>query len=395
MLERCNDRLGAAHTFYRTMSTWTRRIREPVKREGAEQYVFVSLLAFAATVIATRLFLELTGYPQLGNSTLHIAHVLWGGLLLFVAALLPLLFANRWVYSVGGLLSGVGVGLFIDEVGKFITQTNDYFYPPAAPIIYAVFLLTVLLYVQVRRPPSDDARAELYRALEALEEVLDHDLDPGERTKLDQRLQRVAANAQHADLIHLAHALRTLVQSDTLHVAPTVPRRWHHHWRRGGAWAARWIDQRRFKLVLVAGLALAGLPGGMALVVLLLERVVAVSLPNDLRAALLAVGQGARIADQAWTPIRLGLESFTGLPLVFAAFLLMLGQERRGVLVGRAWLVFSLTIVNLLVFYFDQFRAVVDALLQFVLLLGVLHYQRRYLRSAPTGQQPNRSPNVS
>jgi hypothetical protein len=26
-----------------------------------------------------------TGYPQIGNSTLHIAHVLWGGLLLFGA----------------------------------------------------------------------------------------------------------------------------------------------------------------------------------------------------------------------------------------------------------------------------------------------------------------------
>jgi len=366
----------------------TRRIREPVKREGAEQYVFMSLLAFAATVIATRLFLELAGYPQLGSSTLHIAHVLWGGVLLFVAALLPLLFANRWVYSVGGLLSGVGVGLFIDEVGKFITQNNDYFYPPAAPIIYAVFLLTVLLYVQVRRPPSEDARAELYRALESLEEVLDRDLDPAERTKLDRRLQRIAATAQHADLIQLAHALRTFVQADTLHVAPSAPRRWHRHWQRGETWAARWINQRRFKSVLVVGLAAAGLPGGVALV-LLLERVVAVSLPNDLRATLLAVGQSASIADQAWVPVRLGLESLTGLPLVFAASLLMLGQDRRGVLLGRAWLVFSLTIVNLLVVYFDQFWAVVDALLQFVLLLGVVQYQRRYLRDVPPGQHAN------
>jgi len=75
--------------------------------------------------------------------------VLWGGLILFIAALLPLLFTNQWIYTTSAVLSGLGVGLFMDEVGKFITQTNDYFYPPAAPIIYAFFLLVVLIYVDI------------------------------------------------------------------------------------------------------------------------------------------------------------------------------------------------------------------------------------------------------
>jgi len=123
------------------MESAFRSIRKPVKREDAEQYLVITLLSFAASVILIRLFLELTGYPQVGNSELHIAHVLWGGLLLFAASLLSLIFANRWVYKVSALLAGVGVGLFIDEVGKFITQSNNYFYPAAAPIIYAFFCL--------------------------------------------------------------------------------------------------------------------------------------------------------------------------------------------------------------------------------------------------------------
>jgi hypothetical protein len=75
---------------------------------------------------------------------------------------------DRWAYTAGAL--SAGVGLFIDEVGKFITQTNDYFFPAVAPIIYAFFLLTVMLYLQVRRPRPRDARAELYYALDAFGE---------------------------------------------------------------------------------------------------------------------------------------------------------------------------------------------------------------------------------
>lgn len=56
--------------------------RTAVKRSDAKAYLFLTVLSFAASVTLTRFFLELTGYPQIGNEELHIAHVLWGGLLL-------------------------------------------------------------------------------------------------------------------------------------------------------------------------------------------------------------------------------------------------------------------------------------------------------------------------
>src|SRR3990170_4953541 len=179
------------------MSRWVSRIRRPVRREGVELYLLLMLLSFGGSVALTRLLLELTGYPQLGSGGIHIAHVLWGGLLLYLAALLPLILANRWVYVLGAVLGGVGVGLFIDEVGKFITQTNDYFEPLAAPIIYAFVVLSVLLYFRVSRPVPRDPRAELYQVLEAMEEVLDHDLDAQERQELELRLKGVAQDDRH------------------------------------------------------------------------------------------------------------------------------------------------------------------------------------------------------
>lgn len=80
------------------MSQVVSRIWKPVRRKGAERYLQLIILSFAASVSLTRLILELTGYPQLGNGSLHIAHVLYGGVLLFISSILPLMRARRQFY---------------------------------------------------------------------------------------------------------------------------------------------------------------------------------------------------------------------------------------------------------------------------------------------------------
>lgn len=134
--------------------------RGPV-REGAERYLLLTIVAFVVAVVGTRWYLQATGYPQVGGGELHIAHMLWGGLLLVVAALLPLILAAGWALTTSAILTGAGTGLFIDEVGKFITASNDYFYPLAAPLIYGLLLVLVLLFVVVRRRP--DAKPAVVR----------------------------------------------------------------------------------------------------------------------------------------------------------------------------------------------------------------------------------------
>ena len=119
-------------------------------RDGAERSLLVVIVSFVVAVVGTRWFLQATGYPQVGGGELHIAHMLWGGLALVIAALLGLIVSAAWVPTVMAILTGAGTGLFIDEVGKFITASNDYFYPLAAPLIYGLVLALALVFLLVR-----------------------------------------------------------------------------------------------------------------------------------------------------------------------------------------------------------------------------------------------------
>ena len=73
-------------------------------------FLLLMIAAFAVTVAGRGWFLALTGYPKVGGGGLHVAHMLWGGLLLVIAALLPLLFVGRRMLLLSALLAGVGVG---------------------------------------------------------------------------------------------------------------------------------------------------------------------------------------------------------------------------------------------------------------------------------------------
>ena len=354
------------------------RVRKPVRREGSERYLLFTLLSFAASVALTRLFLEITGYPQLGGGELHIAHVLWGGLLLFGAALLPLIFTNRWVYVVGSLLAGAGVGLFIDEVGKFINQTNDYFHPLAAPIVYAFFLLTVLIYLQVRRPAEREARDELYLALDGLQEVLDRDLEPSERLALKFRLRKIADSDQHPELARLAESLTEYLVSEELRIVPETTSVLERLGNKLGQLETRWITKRRLKAVLAGGLGALGILALWNLAMLLLATRDPSRLENMIT-ELVTGGQVASITGMFWFSARVAVEGFVGLLLVVSGGLFVANKDRSGVALGYIGLLLSLAAVNLMIFYFEQFSTIIPALVQFLLLLGVIFYRRRYI----------------
>jgi hypothetical protein len=355
-------------------------IRKPVRRQYAEQYLLITLLSFAASVGLTRLFLELTGYPQIATSTLHIAHVLWGGLLLFGGALLPLILANRWALRLSALMTGLGIGLFIDEVGKFITQTNDYFYPAAAPIIYVFFLLTVLLFVRVRRSREENMRSRLYSVLHDLEEVVDQDLSQEEFDRIHRRLEMVIAEDTGEDRWHLADHLLRFMNSGEIQIRDNEPNIWARSWQRFQAFEREWVDRSRFRAGLIGGLLAWG-AWAVGYPIYVLSQVQTVEefgiLVNRFTTDRLEISP----SGITWFGARVGMEGVLGMMVLVAVVLLIIRREHRAIGIAYVSLLFSLTVVTMLLFYFDQFSTIINATVQFALLLAVLRYRDRFLRS--------------
>lgn len=352
--------------------------RSPVLRRQSAGYMVVTLISFAASVSGTRLFLTLTGFPQLGSGGLHIAHVLWGGLFLFVAALLPVIFVNEWIFPLSALISGFGIGLFIDEVGKFVTANNDYFYPSAAPIIYVFFLIVVLFSFQIRRRRELTTRARMYHILEEFSEVLDRDLSTDEYNDLMSELDLVIQLEKSKSMVDLAASLKKYLEENRMNVVPRDPMIFDRIRMNLKKLEKQWLQQKRLASILILGFLLMAIwdflaPLGYALV----------RSNIDTPQILSEVIRSNMVMDAGgltWFQVRVVMEGTIGLMAFLTAFCFIARRYSWGYWSGFIGLLLKLTVINPLVFYFDQFSTIVVAALEFLLFILLLRYRKRFMQ---------------
>ena len=148
----------------------------PIRNVDAGDLIEMMLVVAVATIIIIRVILELMGYPKLGGGGLHIAHVLYGGLMMIAALILVFALLNVATRWFAAFVGGVGFGFFIDEVGKFLTEDVNYFYAPSFSVMYVVFIILFLVAYAIKRlrlRPHD----ALANALSLLREERDGALD--------------------------------------------------------------------------------------------------------------------------------------------------------------------------------------------------------------------------
>jgi hypothetical protein len=184
---------------------------------AAARYLDLFVVGGVSAVLAIRFLLRITGYPSLGGARFHIAHMLWGGLLMAAALLAELSFLGNRTRLAAALIGGIGFGTFIDEIGKFITRDNDYFFQPSISLIYITFVLIYLAFrdLQMRRGISREEY--LVNAVNDLEEAIINDLQPEERdralrylgaiTEKDDLTLRLAALIEEASVAPRPHGL--------------------------------------------------------------------------------------------------------------------------------------------------------------------------------------------
>lgn len=171
------------------MINWT-------KKEEASESILTVMIWAIFSLLLVRVFLKLSGYPQLGHGTWHISHVLFGGIIMTMGMMVNLTIQGRGVKKITTGVFGFGLGLFIDEVGKFLTRDYNYFFRPAIIVIYMFFVVMFLIYRYLERLQIKSNEAIFYSVLSDLEEIINDDLEKSEKRKIIKKLKMVADSSE-------------------------------------------------------------------------------------------------------------------------------------------------------------------------------------------------------
>lgn len=186
----------------------------------ARDHLELFLVSSISSLLLVRFYLYVTGYPQIGSGSFHIAHMLYGGLFMMAAIIIGVSFIGRRTQRLTALVGGIGFGVFIDELGKFITRDHDYFFRPTIGIIYAIFISMYLLFNFISRSTKLSSTEYQLNALRHFEEAVRHDMDPREKL----RIKRLLSKADQKSIITQELQI-LLAQLET--VPPPLPRRFY------------------------------------------------------------------------------------------------------------------------------------------------------------------------
>ena len=209
-----------------------------VRRVTAMQDFEVFFVTSVATILLVRMILAATGWPQLGGGKIHFAHLLWGGIGMLLAFILFMAMQGRLWDFLSTLSAGIGFGLFLDELGKFITSDNDYFFQPAVAIMYVLFVVLFFVFRALGRVDKMGSETALVNSFDFAKEAVMRAMSRGER---DEALYVLGRADQSDPMVQaLSAVLREVRVPDSTNVAQRL-------WQRVGGWWTHLVGRRWFR----------------------------------------------------------------------------------------------------------------------------------------------------
>jgi anti-sigma factor RsiW len=365
--------------------------RRPVARDEAAGYLTLLVVAFVVTVTVTRVFLAATGYPRIGGSTFHLAHALWGGLLLVVGVVVELLWANRWALRVAAVCAGIGVGLFIDEVGKFITTRNDYFFPLAAPIVYLAMVILGWIAFRARRRRAPTDRERLYDVLDGLQDLADGRLDSDRRAAIIAHLGHLRDEWDRPELRELSARLEEFLLSPVVTVLPARPSLLRRARARLGRMEQRLLSERWLRRILTAFLVVGTAAQLIGIAVAVVVLVHPASWKEQLDEAVAGTELDRTLVSGVFV-IQLG-SAFVGFALFATALTSWFHRRRlRAIRIMVVTQLISLSLIDVVQSYVEQFGVLQQSVFDLLLLGLLLRYRARFLPDTPVAPRLDDEP---
>src|SRR5512140_3829226 len=84
-----------------------KRQRQAIRDTDAGDSLEILLITAITTILGLRAYLKIAHYPQVGGGTLHVAHMLWGGLLMMVALAVLLIYWNPAIRRSAAVVAGI------------------------------------------------------------------------------------------------------------------------------------------------------------------------------------------------------------------------------------------------------------------------------------------------
>lgn len=336
-----------------------------IKRENASELVLTVMKWAILSLLFMRTALILLNYPTIGKGNWHIAHAFTGGMVMWAGAMIGYIYYGAQAKKISATVFGVGLGWFVDEIGKYLTRDNNYFFQPAVSLIYVFFIILFLIYRYSEKNEPKEPRAILFQVMDKLEELSENDLEISEKVALQKKLKGVIRKGDEKTknlALELSHMVERIEPIENKADGRSV-----RFWKIIKRFSYQKVFKRKWVLRILLVLAIMYIAGGV------IDSVFILSKFKENRLFELWYGNWElvnRTDLRIFSIMTLG-NGTTSILFIGGIYWLSRRKKARGFSYFQYGLLVNIFITSVFKFYFEQISGILGVLVSIVVLEGI------------------------